>query len=605
MPKKINYYSRNFADVRQELISFVKQYYPAIFNDFNDASVGMMLLELNAAVGDMLSFQTDRMFQETQIDFAQERSSILSMARTFGLKIPGKRASVTIADFSVVVPVLGDTFDVSYAPVITRGAQISGAGKVFETSEDIDFTSPFTTGGVPNRLVIPNLDNNNNIINYTLTKRELVINGITKIQSRTITDADVRPFFEVVLPDDNVLSINSIIALEGTNFTTNPTTAQFYNEDNRWFEVDALADDIVFIPDNTRVSDNATVKPGKFKRVDQRFIKEFTDNGFCKIIFGGGSEDISSLCDFDVDKSLVDRVGDFINNTSLGLTLSPNTTLFISYRVGGGADTNIGPNTLTTVNNININVNGANATTNQQVINSVTVTNPLPALGGKNEPSVEEIRNLVRYNFSSQERCVTIEDYKTRIALMSGEFGVPFRNNVIEQQNKVVVYTLTLDENSKLSTKSTSTLNNNIATYLSDYRMLNDYVEVTNGNVYNIGFEVDLFVDKQFPQSEIISEAITTVVDYFDIQKWGMGDNIYLSQLLEQINTIPGVLNVVDLRVYNKVGEGRYSANEVPQPYISEETRQIDLLGEYTLFGDPVGMFEIKFPEKDVIVRVK
>jgi hypothetical protein len=605
MPKKINYYSRNFADVRQELISFVKQYYPAIFNDFNDASVGMMLLELNAAVGDMLSFQTDRMFQETQIDFAQERSSILSMARTFGLKIPGKRASVTIADFSVVVPVLGDTFDVSYAPVITRGAQISGAGKVFETSEDIDFTSPFTTGGVPNRLVIPNLDNNNNIINYTLTKRELVINGITKIQSRTITDADVRPFFEVVLPDDNVLSINSIIALEGTNFTTNPTTAQFYNEDNRWFEVDALADDIVFIPDNTRVSDNATVKPGKFKRVDQRFIKEFTDNGFCKIIFGGGSEDISSLCDFDVNKALVDRVGDFINNTSLGLTLSPNTTLFISYRVGGGADTNIGPNTLTTVNNININVNGANATTNQQVINSITVTNPLPALGGKNEPSVEEIRNLVRYNFSSQERCVTIEDYKTRIALMSGEFGVPFRNNVIEQQNKVVVYTLTLDENSKLSTTSTSTLNNNIATYLSDYRMLNDYVEVTNGNVYNIGFEVDLFVDKQFPQSEIISEAITTVVDYFDIQKWGMGDNIYLSQLLEQINTIPGVLNVVDLRVYNKVGEGRYSANEVPQPYISEETRQIDLLGEYTLFGDPVGMFEIKFPEKDVIVRVK
>jgi hypothetical protein len=605
MPKKINYYSRNFADVRQELISFVKQYYPAIFNDFNDASVGMMLLELNAAVGDMLSFQTDRMFQETQIDFAQERSSILSIARTFGLKIPGKRASVTIADFSVVVPVLGDTFDVSYAPVITRGAQISGAGKVFETSEDIDFTSPFTTGGVPNRLVIPNLDNNNNIINYTLTKRELVTNGVTKIQSRIVTDSDVRPFLEVVLPDDNVLSINSVIALEGTNFTTNPTTAEFYNEDNRWFEVNALADDIVFIPDNTRISDNATVKPGKFKRVDQRFIKEFTDNGFCKLIFGGGTEDISSLCDFDVNKALVDRVGDFINNSSLGLTLSPNTTLFISYRVGGGADTNIGPNTLTSVNNITVNVNGSNPTTNQQVINSVTVTNPLPALGGKNEPSVEEIRNLVRYNFSAQERCVTIEDYKTRIALMPGEFGVPFRNNVIEQQNKVVVYTLTLDENSKLSTTSTSTLNDNIATYLSDYRMLNDYIEVTNGNVYNLGFEIDLFVDKQFSQSEVISETITTVVDYFDIQNWGMGDNIYIAQLIEQINNVAGVLNVVDLRIYNKVGEGRYSSNEVPQPYISEETRQIDLLGEYTLFGDPVGMFEIKFPEKDVTVRVK
>lgn len=605
MSKKINYFSRNFADVRQELISFVKQYYPSIFNDFNDASVGMMLLELNAAVGDMLSFHTDRMFQETQIDFAQEKSSVLSMARTFGLKIPGKRASVTIADFSVVVPVLGDTFDVSYAPIITRGAQISGAGKVFETSEDIDFSSPFTVGGVPNRLVIPNLDNNNNIINYTLTKRELVINGVTKIQSRIVTDSDVKPFLEVVLPDDNVLSINSIIALEGTDFTTNPTNAEFFDEDNRWYEVNALADDIVFIPDNTKLSDNATVKPGKFKRVNQRFIKEFTDNGFCKLIFGGGTEDISSLCDFDVNKSLVNKIGDFINNTSLGLTLSPNKTLFISYRVGGGADTNIGPNTLTNINNIIVNVNGSNATTNQQVINSVTVTNPLPALGGKNEPSVEEIRNLVRYNFSSQERCVTIEDYKTRIALMPGEFGVPFRNNVIEQQNKVVVYTLTLDENSKLSTKSTSTLNDNISTYLSDYRMLNDYVEVTNGNVYNLGFEIDLFVDKQFSQSEIISETISNVINYFNIENWGMGDNIYIAQLVEQINNVPGVLNIVDLRVYNKVGEGRYSANEIPQPYISDETRQIDLLGEYTLFGDPVGMFEIKFPEKDVIVRVK
>ena len=188
---------------------------------------------------------------------------------------------------------------------------------------------------------------------------------------------------------------------------------------------------------------------------------------------------------------------------------------------------------------------------------------------------------------------------------MPGEFGVPFRNNVIEQQNKVVVYTLTLDENSKLSTKSTSTLNDNISTYLSDYRMLNDYVEVTNGNVYNLGFEIDLFVDKQFSQSEIISETITNVINYFNIENWGMGDNIYIAQLVEQINNVPGVLNIVDLRVYNKVGEGRYSANEIPQPYISDETRQIDLLGEYTLFGDPVGMFEIKFPEKDVIVRVK
>jgi len=228
MAKKINYYARNFADVRTELLSFVRQYYPDIFNDYNDASVGMMLLELNAAVGDMLSFHTDRMFQETQIDFAQERNSILSMARTFGLKVPGKRPSVTICDFSVTVPVLGDTFDISYCPIIDRGCQVSGAGKIFETMDEIDFSSPFTTGGIPNRLVLPNLDNNGNVINYTITKREMVVNGLTKIFKRTISSSDVKPFFEVILPDDNVLSINSIITLDGTNYSNNPTNAQFY-----------------------------------------------------------------------------------------------------------------------------------------------------------------------------------------------------------------------------------------------------------------------------------------------------------------------------------------------------------------------------------------
>ena len=605
MAKKINYYTRNFADVRQELISYVKQYYPDTFNDFNDASVGMMLLELNAAVGDMLSFHTDRMFQETQIDFAKERSSILSMARTFGLKVPGKRPSVTIADFSVNVPVLGDTFDISYTPIIKRGAQISGSGKVFEALDEIDFSSPFTTGGIPNRLVIPNLDSNGTIINYTLTKREMVVNGTTKIFKKVITPSDVKPFLEVILPDDDILSVNSIITIEGTNITKTPSTSQFYDEDIRWYEVSALADDIVFIPDDTITSDNSTVKPGKFKRVDQRFIKEFTDNGFTKIIFGGGSQDISALCEFDVDKSLVGRIGDFINNLSLGSTLTANNTMFISYRVGGGSSTNIGPNVITNINSAELSINGANSTINQNVRNSLKVNNPLPALGGKDEPSIEELRNLVRYNFASQERCVTIEDYKVRIGLIPGEFGVPFRNNVIEVQNKIRIYTLTLDENSKLSTNLTSTLRENIGTYLSNYRMLNDYVEVSNGKVFNLGFEVDLFVDKQFSQSEIITQAINTITDYFDINKWGMGDNIYLAQLIEQINNVSGVLNVVDLRIYNKVGGGKYSSNEVSQPYISDQTRQIDLLGEYTLFGDPTGMFEIKFPNSDIKVRVK
>jgi len=601
----ISYNARNFADVRSELINFVKQYYPDIFGDFNDASVGMMLLELNAAVGDMLSFHTDRMFQETQIDFAQERSSILSMARTYGLKVPGKRPSACIVDFSCVVPTLGDSFDISYAPLMRQGSQVTGAGKVFETTQDVDFSSPFTTGGVPNRLVVPNLDNNGNILSYKLTKREMVINGITKYYKRVLNTSDVRPFFEIVLPEQDVLSVSSVIMLDGTDYNGIPTLNQFLNEDLRWYEMDALADDTVFIPNNSAISDNAGVKPGKYKRVVQKFITEYTDNGFIKLIFGGGTQDISSLSEFGVDPTLVSKIGDFINNSSLGVTPTANRTMFVKYRTGGGSATNLGPNVLTQLGISDIIINGLSPAMNTSVRNSIRVNNPIPALGGKDEPSVEELRNLVRYNFSSQNRAVTISDYQTRIALMSGEFGTPFRCSVFEEQNKIKIYTVGLDSNGKLSNQSTTTLQNNIATYLSDYRMINDYIEISNAKIINIAFEIDLAIEKQYPQAQIVTEAINKTKSYFEISKWNMGDDIYLGQLVETINNIAGVLNVIDVRVYNKVGGAYYSPNEISQPYFDTESKQIDLLSDYKLFGEPNAMFEIKRPDFDIMVRVK
>jgi hypothetical protein len=600
----INYTARNFADIRAELVDMVKQYYPDIFNDFNDASVGMMLLELNAAVGDMLSVNTDRMFQETQIDYAKERKSVLSMARTFGLKIPGKRPSVTIVDFNVILPVLGDSFDISYAPVIFAGSQVSGAGKIFETTNDIDFSNPFTIGGVPNRLIIPNFNSNGTLLNYSIIKREIVMNGYTKIHKRIITQADVRPFLEVILPEDNVLSIDSVITLPGTNFIGTPSISDFANLNNRWFEMDALAEDKIFLEDNSKVTDNAGVRPGKWVSTNKKFISEYTDLGFTKMIFGAGSQDTSSLCDFDTNKELVNQIGDFVNNLSLGTVPTANTTMFVKYRLGGGADSNIGPNVLTSLGLLNMTVNGSNSTINQSVKNSLKVNNLFPALGGKDVPSVEEIRNMVRYNFASQNRAVTIKDYQTRIAQMPGKYGIPFRCGVMEEQNKVKIYVLGLDSAGKLTNNSTSALRDNISTYLADYRMMNDYVQVTNGRIINLSFEIDLYIDKKQPQSQIISQVITEVKNYMDISKYQMGDNIYMSPLAEVINSVGGVMNVLDVRVFNKVN-GKYSVNEISQEYYDTTTRQIYLTDDYTLFGDSNSMFEVKFPTTDIVVRVK
>jgi len=607
MIKKIDYNARNFSDVRQQLIEFIQKYYPEIFSDFNDASVGMMLLELNAAVGDMLSFHTDRMFNETQLSYAQEKSSVLEMARTFGLNVPGKRPSITIVDWTVNnIPVNGDTFDIQYAPIIKKGGQALGSGRVFELLEDSDFTSPFTTGGIPNRLIVPNIDGSGVIQNYSLTKREIMLNGFTKIYKRTLNREDYTPFFEIVLPEDNVLSIENIITKEGTNIITSPTPADFANFDINWYEVPALAQAQIYIEDDNSVSDRQGIKVGKWKNSPRRFIKEFTDNGFCKITFGAGDADISELNDFVGCRGQIDRIGKKINNLSLGEIPQPSNTLYVKYRIGGGTESNIGPNVVTGlgVDSTPI-VEGPDETINQIIRNSVSVNNPIPALGGKQTPSIDEVRNLIRYNFSAQNRCVTIKDYQSRIPLMPGKFGVPFRSGVWEERNKINVSIIALDSNGKLSNESTSTLKQNIAEYLADYRMLNDFVVVKNGRVINLGFEIDLFIEKAIPKGEVITDVITTVKNYFDINKWDMGDNIYLSQLVEDVNNVGGVLNVTDLRVYNKVNvNGKYSLNEISQPYLDEDTKQIDLLGRYTLFGSPNSMFEIKYPNEDIKVTI-
>jgi hypothetical protein len=602
MAKKINYYARNFADVREELINYIKQYYPDLFSDFNDASIGSMLIELNAAVSDMLSFHTDRMYNETQIDYAQERKNVFAIARTLGLKIPGLRPSVTLVDFVVTVPPFGDTWDIRYAPIIRYGSQVVGGGQTFENLEDIDFSSPFSSlGGVPNRLILPNIDENGILQNYNIVKRELVVNGSTKIFKKVITSSDAVPFLELTLPDKNVLSIESVISLEGTDYVNTPTLDQFVDPDLRWYEVDSLAEDKVFIEDGGRVSDNLAVKPGKYVETTKRFYKEFTDNNFCKITFGSGdpeSDNINSLTNG------VLNIQDFINTTSLGEIPKANTTMFIRYRVGGGPSTNVGPNVISSLGNISMIVDGPTAAINNSVNRSLRVNNPIPALGGAGIPSVEQVRQMTKYNFASQNRAVTIKDYTNLIFKMPGKFGVPFRFGVTEEQNKIQIYIIGLDSNGKLNNTSTNTLKENIATWLADYRMINDYVLTQDGKIINLSFEVDLFIDKAFNQSEIINNTIQSIKSYFDVTKWEMGDSIYLAQLIENINNVGGVLNVTDIRIFNPVG-GDYSLNKTPQELLDEETRQINSGEDFALFGETNSMFEIKYPERDILVRVK
>lgn len=609
MQKRIDYIARDFASIRSQLIEYTKKHFPDTYTDFNDASIGMLLIELNAAVGDMLSFNTDRAVQETMLDFAQEKRSLLALARTYGLKIPFKRPSVTIVDFSVDVPVKGDTFDLSYCPLIVRGASVIGAGQNFETLYDIDFSSPFTSG-IANRTIVPNIDGTGKIVNYTITKREIVVAGRTKYYKRIVTPSDVKPFFSVDLPDGDVLSVENIVQLNGTEYNRLPTIAEQTDPDNIWYAVDSLAQNKIFLEYPLTDTDSEGIVVGKWTNISRRFMYEYSDRGFVTVIFGNGVQDTSVFNNYLSDSDeLLNRVGDMSNNGSLGDIPASNTTLFIKYRVGGGLKSNVGVNVINSLGNgVNMFVGGINATMNQKVRSSLRVNNPIPALGGQDLPSLEDIRNTIKYNFTSQNRCVTIKDYYAQIAKMGGQFGSPYKYSVANLFNKVVISIMGQNADGTLSNVSTNTLKDNISNYLSEYKQINDYILIQDGQIVNIGFEFDLLIDRSYNPNEIASQVIDSVYSYIQDMNLIMGQDVYLTPIYSILGDIGGVLSVAGMRVYNKVGGGLYSLNESVQNYVAgtkttDVSRQIELSTSGLLLADYNQILEIKYKDKDIRVR--
>jgi len=603
MAKKISYAKRDFAGLREELVNLTKDYYPDLIKNTNDASIYSVLLDLNAAIGDNLHYHIDRVWQETMLDFAQQRRSLFHIAKTYGIRIPGNRPSVSLCDFSINVPVRGDKEDERYLGILKAGAQISGGGQTFETIEDIDFSTPFNSKGEPNRLKIPNFDSNNKLVSYTITKRDAVVNGVSRVFRRVIGPQDQKPFFKIYLPEQNVLGVTSIIHKEGTNYNANPTSSEFSSESNRWYEVKSLMEDKVFLPNKTSSSDTSNFTAGDYKRVTNKFITEYTPEGYMSVTFGSGSVDPLDNLDSFNDGSLKVNLATYLNNLSLGATPKTNSTLFVKYRVGGGKNTNLGVNVVTSVDNVEFNVTGPLTNVNNQVIQSLNVTNVTPAVGGADQPTIEEIRNMVGYNFAAQNRAVTLNDYKTLIETMPSTYGAPAKVNVMEEDNKIRIKLLSYDDSGNLTDTVSNTLKNNILRYLTNYRMINDYIDIVSGEVIDLGLEIDLLVDKNNNQTDILKDVISSASEHFSIDKRKMGDPLFVGELQKTISEITGVVNVVDLRVYGKTG-GEYSSAEVSQGYNDEDTKEISQ-SDSTIFMKSNQIFQVRFPNKDIKIRVK
>ena len=601
--KRISYTVRDFAAIRQELIDYTRQYYPELIDNFNDASIFSVLMDLNAAVTDNLHYHIDRSIQETVLEFAKQRSSIYNIARTYGLKIPGNRPSIAVCDISINVPVFGDRPNPDYMGVLKAGSQFVGAGQTFENPNDIDFSSAFSSSGIANQKVIPILDASNNVQSYNIVKREVVVNGITKVFKKVITSADATPFLSLYLPERNVVNVLSIIQKDGITYNNIPSYQEFLSPVGKWYEVQALAEDTVFIPEPGKTTDQSNIKVGKYIRTSNKFITEFTPENFLKLTFGGGNTSADDQLAAFAQTGVPLRINDYQNNLSLGYIPTPNTTLFIQYRVGGGLESNVGVNVINTVGNVLFDVNGESVEIANAVRNSIQCTNVTAAIGGANPPSVEEVRNLVTFNFSSQNRAVTIGDYYSLIQKMPGQFGIPAKVGIIENNNKINVVLLTQDTNGKMTQNVPTVLKDNVATYLSNYRMMNDYISVTTGKVIDLAFEIYISIAKNTNQNSIISDVITKVNDYMLPQAREFGQNVLISEIKSIVQNIEGVVNISDVKVFGRVG-GKYSSSQTAQKYEDSTTKQIKLIDDI-IYAEPTEFYQIRYSNTDIGVRVK
>lgn len=650
MEKGISYLNRTFQDYKEALIEFSKKYYPDLATSYDDASVASWQIDLAADIADNLSYHIDRVYQETNIDSAQERASLYAIARNNGVKIPGPKGSMAEVKISCILPVGENEPNWDVAPIIKRGTKFSSTSQTFELLEDVDFALQYDVNGNTNRTILPKVNTNGIITGYTVSKLAVVTAGETRVYRQVLHASDIYPFMEVVLPFEGVMNIESILEVDGTDTrVTPPPYGDFYSvtdceSKKRFYEVDNLAQNwawldqenngkpVMYTYDQTGLPyiSNSENKPvfyitkGEWRPIERKFVTEYLDNGYMKIIFGSGNgSSFNNVIGPNSDMAQFSRwqITRILNNDNLGILPEAEHTLFILYRIGGGASSNVPKGSINKISTLNAEFRRGREN-NDEVANAIyqtlKVENTTPSVSGKDIPSESELRYLIKYNKGAQNRCVTVKDYIDRILRLPPKYGTPFRVGVMEENNKIMVYLLGIDGDGKLNDTIPVTLINNIVNYLSGYRMINDFVEVKSGKIINLSFDIDVIIDKNYEKTVVISDIISVIKNYMDVNTKFMGDEIYVGDMEKEISKTDGVINLIDFRVYNEHGEG-YSSNLIgqetvpPNAYDDEiyylgdgESDLIDIEAtDGILYSDGDSMFEVKYPEKDIRVRIK
>ena len=612
--RSISYINKDFNELRSSLIDYTKTYFPDTYNDFSATSPGMLFMEMASYVGDVLSFYLDNQIQENFTQFARQQNNLLALAYMMGYRPKVTSAATTRVEIYQQVPSIlsGSTYvpDFSFTLNISGGLQLSSPlynQSNFLIEDPIDFS--YSSSSDPTNTTVYQI--NGGIPEYfLLTKTRNAISA--NIQTTTFSFGTPERFPTVEINNNNIIKILDITDSDG----------------NKWYEVPYLAQETIFDSiKNTNINnpnlsdDNDTPYLLQLKKEPRRFVTRFLNDTTLQIQFGAGTTTQNN------DEEIIpntDNVGlglpykqsklttafspsNFLYTDTYGIAPS-NTTLTVRYLTGGGVTANVDGGTISTITNANTNVKFINTSLDpvqaQYVFNSLSVLNITAATGGQDGDTNEELRLKSLSSFTTQLRSVTQDDYLIRALSMPSDYGAVSKiyiesekiSNLLpgEVPSILNLYVLAFDNNKKLKNASTA-LKQNLSTYLSQYRVINDSIKIKDAFIINIKVDFDIIVLPNYNNNEVIAKCITSLQDYFNIDNWQINEPILLKDLYILLDKIEGVQTVKNINISN-VSNGLYSSYSYDMVGANKN-------GVIYPSLDPM-IFEVKYPDVDIRGRV-
>ena len=642
--KSINYLNKDFNDFKVNLVEFAKQYFPNTYNDFNEASPGMMFIEMAAYVGDVLSYYIDSQFRESLLAYAEEKRNVFNIAQSFGYKPKTTSPADVVLDVFQTVPALNGKPDYRYALTVDEGTQVNAGsnGTTFRTLEDVNFK--FSSSYDTREVNIFETDSGEPT-KFLLKKKVKARSG--EISTDFFDFGTAEKYSQVRLGNPDVIEIISCTDSDG----------------NKWYEVDSLARDTIFEDmENNSANDPSSVGDResaayilKLKRVSRRFTTYINEDDETVLRFGAGISDNpdeeiipnptnvgSNLPGSPSYLTTAFDPSNFLKTSTFGMAPA-NTTLTIEYTHGGGIDDNVNVGDVNQLGPISFTINETGLSTSlvQESKDSVSFSNPKPATGGSSGETVRETRENALAYFQSQQRAVTKDDYIVRAYSLPPKYGTVAKIHMSqdEQLSKVGMaeklereitsadvgtslkdlqvnnipnplamnmYTLGFDSNKKLA-PLTQTTKQNLKTYLSQYRLVTDAINIKDAYIINIAVNFAILTKIGFNKNEVLLRCVSAVQDFFDIDRWQIGQPIVLADLVYELSLVNGVATVVNPTENNSknlpiVIENKYQTS---QGYSGNFYDINTSLRGGILYPalDP-SIFEIKFPNSDIKGKV-